>query len=204
MHLNWCMVDPFHKPNKRNILTSLGHKESWAPKNRCLWTVVLEKILESPLDCKEIQPVHPKGDQSWVFTGRTDVEAETPILQPPDVKSWLTGKDPNAGKDWRQEKGMTDEMVGWYHRLNGQVWKSSGSWWWTGKPGMLQSMGSQKLDTTEWMNWTEPPWNETIQVCPPGRRNHESPHWIWQPAVAPGALPMNWPSTPSIQETEWT
>ena len=100
----------------------LDYKESWAPKNGRFWTVVLEKILESPLDCKEIQPVHPKGDQSWVFIGGTDVEGETPILRPPHVKSWLIGKDPDAGKDWRQkEKGKTeDEMVGWHHRLNGQ------------------------------------------------------------------------------------
>ena len=96
-------------------------KESWGQKNWCFLTVVLEKTLESPLGYKEIQPVHPKGDQSWVFIGRTDVEAETPILWPPDMKSWLTGKDPYAGKDWRQEeKGMTeDEMVGWHHRFNG-------------------------------------------------------------------------------------
>ena len=99
----------------------LNYKESWAPKNWCFWTVVLEKTLKSPLDCKEIQPVHPKGDQSWVFIGRTDVEAETPILWPPDAKSWLIGKDPDAGKDWQQEeKGMAeDEMVGWHHRLEG-------------------------------------------------------------------------------------
>ena len=99
----------------------LDHKESWAPKNWYFWTVVLEKTLESPLDCKEIQPVHPKGDQSWVFTGRTDVEAETPILWPPDAKNWLIWKDSDAGKDWRrEEKGMTeDEMVGWHHRLDG-------------------------------------------------------------------------------------
>ena len=99
----------------------LDYKESWVLKNWCFWTVVLEKTLESPLDCKEIQPVHPKGDQSWVFIGRTDVEAETPILWPPDVKNWLLGKDPDAGKDWRrEEQRMTeDEMVGWHHRLNG-------------------------------------------------------------------------------------
>ena len=98
----------------------LDCKESWAPKNWCFWTVVLEKTLESPLDCKEIQPVHPKGDQSLVFIGRTDVEAETPILGPPDVKNWLIWKDPDAGKDWRREKGTTeDEMVGWHHQLNG-------------------------------------------------------------------------------------
>ena len=99
----------------------LDYEESWAPKNWCFWTVVLEKTLESPLDCKEIQPVHPKGDQSWVFIGRTDAEAETPILWPPDRKSWLIWKDPDAGNDWRlEEKGMTeDEMVGWHHQLKG-------------------------------------------------------------------------------------
>ena len=102
-------------------MSELDYKGSWAPKNWCSWTVVLEKTLESPLDCREIQPVHPKGDQSWVFIGRTNVEAETPILWPPDVKSWLIGKDPDAGKDWRQEeKGMTEgEMAGWHHQLNG-------------------------------------------------------------------------------------
>ena len=99
----------------------LDYKESWAPKNWCFWTVVLEKTLESPLDCKEIQPVHPKGDQSWVFIGRTDAEAETPILWPPDAKNWLIWKDPDTGRDWRrEEKGTTeDEMVGGHHWLNG-------------------------------------------------------------------------------------
>ena len=99
----------------------LDYKESWAPKTWCFWTVVLEKTLESPLDCKEIQSVHPKGNQSWMFIGRTDVEAETPILWPADTKSWLSAKDPDAEKDWRQEeKRMTeDKMVGWHHRLNG-------------------------------------------------------------------------------------
>ena len=99
----------------------LDCEESWEPKNWCFWTVVLEKTLKGPLDCKEIQPVHPKGDQSWIFTGRADVEAETPILWPPDENSWLIWKDPDAGKDWGQkEKGMTeDEMVGWHHRLSG-------------------------------------------------------------------------------------
>ena len=97
----------------------LNHKKKM--KNLCFLTVVLEKPLESPLDCKEIQPVHPKGDQSWVFIRRTDVEAETPILWPPDAKNWLIWNDPDAGKDWRQEeKGTTeDEMVGWHHRLHG-------------------------------------------------------------------------------------
>ena len=99
----------------------LEHKESQALKNWCFWTVVLEKTPESPLDCKEIQPVHPKQDQSWVFIGRTDAEAEAAILWPPDAKNWLIGKDPDAGKDWRQEeKGSTeDEMVGWLHWLSG-------------------------------------------------------------------------------------
>ena len=99
----------------------LDYKQSWAPKNWCFWTVVLEKTLESPLDCKEIQSVHAKGDQSWVFIGRTEVEAETPILWPHYVENWLIWKDPDAGKDWGQEeKGTTeDEMVGWHHQLDG-------------------------------------------------------------------------------------
>ena len=99
----------------------LDYKESWVLKNWCFWTVVLEKIVESPLDCKEIQPIHPKGDQPWVFIGRTDVEAETPKLWPPAAKNWLIWKDPDAGKDWRwEEKGTTeDEMVEWHYWLNG-------------------------------------------------------------------------------------
>ena len=98
----------------------LDYKESWVPKNWCFWTVVLEKTLESPLDCKKIQPVNPKVNQSWIFIGRTDVEAETPVIWPPDVKSWLIWKVPDVGKDWGQEeKGMAeDEMVGWHHWLN--------------------------------------------------------------------------------------
>ena len=105
----------------------LDHKVGWVPKNWCFWTVVLEKILESPLDCKEIQPVHPKGNQSWIFTGRTDAEAETPILWPPDVKNWLTGKDPDIGKDWRQEeKGMREgEIVGWHQWLDGHEFEQA-------------------------------------------------------------------------------
>ena len=98
----------------------LDYKEGWTLKNWCFWTVVLEKTLESPLDWKEIQPVNPKGNQSWIFIGRTDAEAETPIVWPADMKSGLTGKDPDVGKDWRQEKGMTeDEMVGSHHWLDG-------------------------------------------------------------------------------------
>ena len=129
-------------------MLELDHKENWALKNWCFWTVVLEKTLESPLDCKGIQPVHPKGNQSWIFIRRADAEAEALILWPPDAKSWLSGKDPDAGKDWRQEeKGTTeDEKVGWHHRLNGRwVGASSGSWWWTRRPGVLQSMGLQRV-----------------------------------------------------------
>ena len=133
-------------------------EESWVPKNWCFWTVVLEKTLESPLDCKEIQPVHPKRDQSWVFIGRTDFEAETPILWPPHVKSWLIGKDPDAGRDWgQQEKGMTEnEMAEWHQRLNGHEFE------WTpgvgdGQGGLVcwDSWGRKESDTTEWLNRTE-------------------------------------------------
>ena len=121
-------------------------------------TVVLEKTLESPLDFKEIQPVHPKGDQSWVFIGRTDAEAEIPIIWPPDAKTWLIGKDPDAGKDWGQEeKGTTeDDMTGWHHRLDGHEFE------WTpgicdGQGGLAycDSWGRKELDMTEWLNWTE-------------------------------------------------
>ena len=136
----------------------LDCEESWAPKNWCFWTVVLEKTLESPLDCKEIQPAHSKGDQSWVFFGRIDIEAETPILWPPHAKSWLIGKDPDAGREWGQEeKGTTeDKMAGWYHRLNGHEFE------WTpgvgdGQGGLAccDSWGRKESDTTEWLNWTE-------------------------------------------------
>ena len=105
----------------------LDYKESWAPKNWCFWTVVLENTLDSPLNCKEVKPVHPKGNQSWIFIGRTDAEAETPIIWPPDANSQLSGKDPDAGKDWGQEeKGVAeDEMVGWHHWLNGQEFEQT-------------------------------------------------------------------------------
>ena len=135
----------------------LDYKESWVLKNSFFWTVVLEKTLESPLDCKEIQPAQPKGDQSWVFIGGTDAEAETPILWPPHVKSWFTGKDPDAGRDWGQEEKGTieDEMVGWHHWLSGQGF--GWSWWWTGKPRVLQFMGLQswtRLGDWSELNWT--------------------------------------------------
>ena len=137
----------------------LDYKESWVLKNWCFWTMVLEKTLERPLDCKEIQPVHPKGNQSWIFIGRTDAEAETPILWPPDRKNWLTGKDPDAGKDWRrEEKGMTeDEMVEWTQLTQRTwVWVSSRELVMEWKPGVLQSMGSQTgLNWTGLSNWTE-------------------------------------------------
>ena len=119
---------------------------------------MLEKTLESLLDCKKIQPVHPKGDQSWVFTGRTDAEAETPILWPPDAKSWLIGKDPDAGRDWGQEEKRTteDEMAGWHHQLDRcpLEW-TQGVGDWKGGPACWDSWGHKESDTTEWLNWTE-------------------------------------------------
>ena len=136
----------------------LDCEESWVQMNWCFWTVVLEKTLESPLDCKEIQPVHSEGDQSWVFIGRTDAEAETPILWPPHAKSWLIGKDSDAGKDWGQEeKGTTeDEMVGWHHQLDRYEFE------WTlgvgdrqGGLACCDSWGLKESDTTEWLKWTE-------------------------------------------------
>ena len=140
----------------------LGCEESWAPKNWCFWTVVLEKTLESPLDCKEIQPVHPKGDQSWVFIGRTDAEAETPVLWPPHAKSWLIGKDSDAGEGLGAGgEGDDRGWDGWMASLSQWtwVWVNSGSWWWTERPGALWFMGSQRVghDWGTELNWTE--WN---------------------------------------------
>ena len=139
----------------------LDYKESWAPKNWCFGTVVLEKTLASPLDCQEIQPVHPKRNQSWIFIGRTDAEAETPILWPPDVKNWLIGKDPDAGKDWGQEeKGTTkDAMVLWHHWLDGHEFEQA--------PGFGDRQGSltccspwdhKGWNTTEQLNWINLIW----------------------------------------------
>ena len=136
----------------------LDYKESWVLNNWGFWTVALEKTLESPLDWKEIKPVNPKGNQSWIFIGTTNAEAEIPILCPPDAKSWLTGKDPNAGKDWRWEEKETpeNEMVGWRHRLNGPEFEQA--------PRVGDGQGSlaccspwcyKELDTTEWLNWSE-------------------------------------------------
>ena len=139
----------------------LDYKESWVLKNCYFWAVVLGKTLESPLDSKEIQPVHPEGNQSWIFIGRTDVEAEAPIFWPLDAKNWLIFQwDPDAGKDWRQEeKGTTEaEIVGCHHWLDEHEYEQDPrNWWWTGKPGMLWSMGSQRVGhnwETE-LNWTE-------------------------------------------------
>ena len=144
------------------MIWELDYKASWEPRNWCYWTVVLEMTLESPLDCKEIQPVHPKWNQSWIFTGRTDAEAETPILWPPNGKNWLIWKDPDAGKDWMwEEKGTSeDEIVGWHHRFDGHEFEQApgvGSWWWTQKPGVLQAMGSQRI-RHNWatkLNWLQ-------------------------------------------------
>ena len=126
----------------------LDYKESWVPKNWCFWTVVLEKILESPLNCKEIQQVYPKGNQSWIFIGRTDVEAEAPILGPPDVKNWVIWKRPWCWE--RLKAGGEGDDRGWDRWMASLtlwiwVWASSGSWWWTGKPGVLRFMGSQRV-----------------------------------------------------------
>ena len=136
----------------------LDYKESWAPKHWCFWTVVLEKTLESPLDCKEIKPVNPKANQSCIFIGRTDGETETLILWPPDVKTWATRKDLDARNDCRQEKkGMTeDEMVGWYHRLDGQKFEQAlgvGDGW--GNLACCSPWGCKELDTTKQLDWTE-------------------------------------------------
>ena len=137
----------------------LDHKESWAPKNWCFWTLVLEKTLESPLDFKEIQPVHPKGSQSWIFIGRTDADTEAPIIWPPDGKSCLTGKDPDAGKKLKTGEGNDRGWDGWMASLTQWtwVWVNSGSWWWTGRPGVLQSMGSQRVghDWAVELKWTD-------------------------------------------------
>ena len=140
----------------------LDCEESWALKNWCFWTVVLEKTLESPLDWKEIQPVPSKGDQSWVFFGRTDAEAETPVLWPP-VENWLIWKDPDAWKDWRWDEKGTTGLDGWMASPTRWtwVWVNSGSWWWTGRPGMLRFMGSQRVghDWVTELNWTD------VSVC---------------------------------------
>ena len=166
-----CIVKAMVFSSSHVWMLELDHKKGWALKNWCLWTVVLEKTLESPLDCKEIQPDHPKGNQSWMFW-RTDAEAETPILWPPGVKNWPIGKDPDAEKDWRREKEMTQgEMVGWHHQLNGyefeQIQETR-----TGKPSMLQSMGSQRAGHS-WA--TEQQTTKSMVFC------YSSLNRLWHP-----------------------
>ena len=137
---------------------ALDCEESWAPKNSCFQTMVLEKTLESPFDSKKIKPVSPKGNQSSIFNEKTDAETEAPILWPPDGKNWLIWKDPDAGKDWRwEEKGMTeDEIVGWHHWLDGHEFEQApGVGWWTGNPSVLSPRGCKESDMTEGLNWTE-------------------------------------------------
>ena len=135
----------------------LDYNESWAVRNWCFWTVVLDKSLEISLDCKEIQPVHPKGDQSWVFIEKTHVEAEKPILWPPDGKNWLTGKNTDAAKVWRQEEKRLDD-IWWDCGMTSQtqwtsVWRKFGSWWWTGRPG-VQRLGVHWVTevNSEWLH----------------------------------------------------
>ena len=135
----------------------LDYKESWVPKNQCFWTVV-QKTLESPLDCKGIQPVNPEGNQSWIFIGRTDIKAEATIFWPLDAKKWFIWKDPDAGKDWGQEeKGMTeDEMVGWYHQCDGHEFERAlGVGDGQGSLLCCSPWGHKESDTTEWLHWTE-------------------------------------------------
>ena len=154
-----CLVEAMVFSSSHVWVWELDYKESWVQKHWCFWTVVLEKTLESPLDCKEIQPVHPKGNQSWIFFGRTNTEAEPPVLWPPGAKNWLIWKDPNAGKDWKWEEKGTTGWDGWMTSLTWwtSVCISSGSWWWTGRPGVLQFTGLQRIghDWTTELNWTE-------------------------------------------------
>ena len=153
-----CLVKAMVFSNSHVWMWELDYKESWVPKNWCFWTVVLEKTLESPLDCKEIQPVNPNGNQSWILIGRTDAEAETPILWPPDAENWLIGKDSDAGKDWRwEQKGMTeDEMVGWHHWLDGYEFEQPlGVGDRQGSLACCSPWGCKELDTTKRLNWTD-------------------------------------------------
>ena len=176
-------------PSSQGYGFSSGHvwmweldcEESWVPKNWCFWTVVLEKILESPLDCKEIQPVHSEGDQPWDFFGGNDAEAETPVLWSPHAKSWLIGKDSDAGRDWGQEeKGRTeDETAGWHHWLDGRESE------WTpgvgdGQGGLAccNSWGREESNTTEWLNWTELNWSTPSILLNQRRRRVNSRSYV--------------------------
>ena len=171
----------------------LDCEESWVPKNWWFWTVVLEKTLESPLDCKEIQPVHSEGDQPWDFVGRLDAKAESPVLWPPHVKSWVIGKDSDARRDWWQEKGMTeDEMAGWHHWLDGRESE------WTagfgdGQGGLVccDSWGRKESDTTELLIWSDCPQGIQARSLALGLMMQSFPscpaptHWWWMPAFGP-------------------
>ena len=157
---NKCPSNQSHGFSSSHVwMWKLGYKESWAPKNWCCSNVVLEKTLGSPLDCKEIKPVSPKRNQSYIFTGRTDAEVETPIFWPPDIKNWLLGKNPDAGKYWRQEeKGTTEDgMVGWHHWLSGHESEQTlGVADGQGRLGCCNPWGHKESDMTEWLNWIEP------------------------------------------------
>ena len=187
----------------------LDYKVSWALKNWCFWTVVLEKTLESPSDCKEIQLVHPKGDQSWVFIGRTDAEAETPILWPPDAKSWLIWKDPNAGKDWgRRRRGL--QRMRW--------WMASPTWWtwvWVklreleiGRPGVLWSMEQQRVghDWATELNWTDhmipSMWNVKSKSVDKGSRLVVDYSWLRVGSDRQGVW-VSFRSNKSILKLRW-
>ena len=165
-------------------MLDLDYKESWALENWCFWTVELEKTLESPLDCKKIQPVHTKGNQSWIFIGRTDAEAETPTLWPPDVKKWLRKRPWYWERLKTRKEGDNRGWDGWTASPTQWtwVWANSGSWWWTGRPDVLWLWGCKELDTTEQLNWTELKMSRTL--C------HES-RWI---AYNHKPITLQWPS----------
>ena len=167
--------------NSHVWMWELDHKEGWEPKNCCFWTVVLEKLFKSPLDCKEIKPVNPKGNQAWISIGRADAKADVPILWAPDGKKRPIGKDPDTGKDWRQEKGTTENKMASPTQWT-WVWASSGRWWRTRKPGMLQSKGLQRVGH-DWV--TEQQQNLPEHAYPASPSPSSAPDWFWH-------LPM-WP-----------
>ena len=164
----------------------LDHKQGWRLKNLCVKTVVLEKTLESPLDCKEVKPANPTGNQPWIFIGKTDAETEAPILWSPAAKSWLTGKDPDAGKDWGQKKGTTeDEMVGWHHWLNAHESEPTlGDSEGRGSQACCRSWGHQEADTTERLN------------------NQPNPHFPQQPTLVDHTS-IHYSDTPKPWESSW-
>ena len=152
-----CLSQSYGFSSSHVWIWELDHKERWATENWCFWIVLLEKTLKSPLDCKEIKPANPKGNQSWIFIGRTDAEAEVPILWPLHVKGWLTGKDPDAGQDWSQEKKRVteDEMIGWQHQLNRHEFQQA-----LGVDGQRSLVccspwGHKQSDTSKWLNWID-------------------------------------------------